>query len=265
MSSQADAAHDAELLHEELFAMVSHELRTPLASIIGYIDLAREGAVGTQRGYLDVVDRNARRLLRLVDDLLFSAQVEAGQIPLTAAEFDLVATLEEAVEAAVPRARARGIELELTPERSASCRGDRDRVSQVIDNLIANALKFTPPGGRVSVRLGQADSDAIVEISDSGPGIPLEEQSQLFERFYRSADAVEQSVPGVGLGLSIVKAIVEAHGGRIGVRGNEAGGATFELALPLRSGVCEGAQEARSSRSEPEPGTPRGPAVDRGR
>lgn len=254
MSSE-EASHDSERLRRELFAMVSHELRGPLGSIIGYLELARESAVGPQRGYLDVVDRNARRLLRLVDDLLFSAQVEAGQMPLTRTDFDLVKCLEETVEDAAPRARAGGTNLELVIERSAVCQGDRDRVRQVVDNLVANALKFTPPGGRVTVRLARAEREAVVQISDSGMGIPLEEQSQLFERFYRSADAVQKSIPGIGLGLSIVKAIVEAHGGRIGVRGNEAGGATFELALPLRAGVCEGVHEAsgRSSRSEPDP------------
>ena len=248
------AERDGERLREDLFGLVSHELRTPLASIIGYLDLAREDAVGEQRGFLNVVDRNARRLLRLVDDLLFSAQVEVGQVPLTRTEFDLREPVQEAVEAARPRARARGIRLELEVDRSTLCPGDRDRVTQVVDNLIGNALKFTPPGGEVAVRLTTAGRDAIVEISDSGPGVPADEQAKLFERFYRAPEAVEQAVPGVGLGLSIVKAIVEAHRGRIGVRGNPSGGATFELALPVLGSVKEGAQLAtgRSSRdSEP--------------
>jgi signal transduction histidine kinase len=258
---------DTERLHDELFGLVSHELRTPLASIIGYLDLAREGTKGEQRSYLDVVDRNARRLLRLVDDLLFSAQVEAGQIPLTESEFDLVEPVHDAVEAARPRARARGIQLELAVDRSTLCLGDRDRVTQVVDNLIANALKFTPPGGSVSVRLTTAESDAIVEIADSGPGIAHAEQAKLFERFYRSPDAVDEGVPGTGLGLSIVKSIVEAHGGRIGVRGNQSGGATFVLALPARGAVRQETQLAsgRPPSDRSDSPTPCDPATRRGR
>jgi signal transduction histidine kinase len=259
----------AARLQDELFGLVSHELRTPLASIIGYLDLAREGVFGEERGYLDVVDRNARRLLRLVDDLMFSAQVEAGQIPLASGEFDLLDALQEAVEAARPRASARGISLALEADGSTPCPGDRDRVSQVIDNLITNALKFTPPGGRVELRLATSESEATIEISDSGPGVPVDEQAKLFERFYRAPDAVEQAVPGLGLGLSIVKAIVEAHGGRIGVGGNDAGGATFVLALP-RIGVVSENRQLASGRSlrepvDPDPPTRCGSASGRGR
>jgi signal transduction histidine kinase len=248
----------AARLQDELFGLVSHELRTPLASIIGYLDLAREGVFGEERGYLDVVDRNARRLLRLVDDLLFSAQVEAGQMPLALGQFDLLYALQEAVEAARPRASARGIRLALAAGGSTLCAGDRDRVSQVIDNLITNALKFTPPGGQVALRLATTEGEATIEISDSGPGVPVDEQAKLFERFYRAPNAVEQAVPGLGLGLSIVKAIVDAHGGRIGVRGNDAGGATFVLALPRTGVVREDAQLAsgRSSRDSAEPDPP---------
>jgi signal transduction histidine kinase len=259
----------AARLQDELFGLVSHELRAPLASIIGYLDLAREGVFGAERGYLDVVDRNARRLLRIVDDLLFSAQVEAGQMPLAASQFDLLEALEEAVEAARPRASARGIRLALAADGSAVCPGDRDRVSQVIDNLITNALKFTPPGGEVALRLTTTDGEATIEISDSGPGVPLAEQAKLFERFYRAPNAVEQAVPGLGLGLSIVKAIVEAHGGRIGVGGNDAGGATFVLMLPRTGVVRENPQLARgrSSREpvDPDPPTRCESASGRGR
>jgi signal transduction histidine kinase len=240
---------DAEQLRDELFGLVSHELRTPLTSIIGYLDLVldpEERLTDEQRQFLGVVHRNAGRLLRLVDDLLLTAQIEAGRIPveLEAAPVNLVDVLTEAVEAARPLARSLGIQLECetngrgtrASERTRPgpiVRGDRDRLGQVIDNLISNALKFTPRSGRVIARLSESESEATVEISDSGPGVPLHEQARLFERFYRSSEAIDRAVPGVGLGLSIVKAIVESHGGRIGVRSDRSGGATFVLALPL--------------------------------
>jgi signal transduction histidine kinase len=240
---------DAERLRDELLGLVSHELRTPLTSIIGYLDLfldPEEHITAEQRHFLSVVQRNSRRLLRLVDDLLFTAQVEAGRAPveLEPGSVNLLDVLGEAVEAARPHAHALGIMLEDKISRPGTdaaartlpapmVRGDRDRLGQVIDNLISNALKFTPEGGRVAARLSESGGEATVEITDSGPGVPLHEQARLFERFYRSSDAVDRAVPGIGLGLSIVKAIVEAHGGRIGVRSERAGGATFVLVLPL--------------------------------
>jgi signal transduction histidine kinase len=231
---------ETERLREDLFGLVSHELRTPLTSIIGYLDLVLEpdgGLSEERRQFLEVVDRNARRLLRLVEDLLFTAQAEAGRLPveLESGHVELRDVLSEAVEAARPRARTRGIDLERTHDDGgpAICRGDRDRLGQVVDNLIANALKFTPEGGRVTARLTTSATEATIEVSDSGPGVPADEHARLFERFYRSPHAIDQAVPGLGLGLSIVKSIVEAHGGRIGVRSHRSGGATFELALPL--------------------------------
>jgi signal transduction histidine kinase len=153
---------EAELMKDEFFALVSHELRTPLTSIIGYLELLRDDlegdgdadpAVAQRVQFLSIVDRNARRLLRLVGDLLFVAQVEAGKLSLEEGEVELEAVARESVEAAGPRAARGGVELVVEAEPVAGCRGDHDRLAQALDNLVSNAIKFTPEGGRVTVRL----------------------------------------------------------------------------------------------------------------
>jgi signal transduction histidine kinase len=230
----------AELLKDQFFALVSHELRTPLTSIIGYLELVLddgEALSPNQRRFLSVVDRNARRLLRLVGDLLFVAHVEAGRLALEMGEVDLPTLTREAVEAARPHAEAKHLALEATTQEIPSMAGDRDRLAQVLDNLVSNAVKFTPDGGSVSVRLDARDSEALIEIEDTGVGIPASEQSRLYERFYRASTATERAIPGVGLGLTIAKAIVEAHGGELGFDSVEGHGTTFRIRLPRRPPV----------------------------
>ena len=233
------AEREAERLKEEFFALVSHELRTPLTSILGYVDLvleedAEEPLDPHVRRSLEVVERNARRLLRLVGDLLFVAQFEAGTLTLEPGVIDLPALAGQAVEAARPRARDKGVDLVLETEPVAQCAGDRDRVAQTFDNLISNAVKFTNPGGRVAVRVRAHGDRALLEVDDDGVGIPADEQGRLFERFFRASSATERAIPGVGLGLTIVKAIVEGHGGRIAVRSADGAGTCFQILFPLR-------------------------------
>src|SRR5262249_13659103 len=144
------AEADAQRLKDEFFALVSHELRTPLTSIIGYLDLIIEEEAGEisedQRRFLSVIERNARRLLRLVGDLLFAAQVEAGTLTLARERVDLEAVVSEAVEAGRPRAEQVKVQLSSDTEPVPALEGDPERIGQVLDNLISNALKFTPPG-----------------------------------------------------------------------------------------------------------------------
>jgi signal transduction histidine kinase len=184
-----------------------------------------------------VVDRNARRLLRLVGDLLFVAHVEAGRLALEMGQVDLPTLTREAVEAARPRAEAKHLALEATTHEIPPMAGDRDRLAQVLDNLVSNAVKFTPDGGSVSVRLDARDGEALIEIEDTGVGIPASEQSRLYERFYRASTATARAIPGVGLGLTIAKAIVEAHGGDLGFDSVEGRGTTFRVRLPRRPPV----------------------------
>ncbi len=230
------AEAEADRLKDEFFALVSHELRTPLTSIIGYLELALEedGVDQEARHFLEVVQRNAGRLLRLVGDLLFVAQVEAGTMTLDPEHVDLLSVCSESVETARPKAEAGRVSLVLDAGRVPTFTGDAGRLGQAVDNLVSNALKFTPPGGTVTVRLQRADDELVVEVSDTGIGIPDAEQTRLFDRFFRSRSAHDQAIPGVGLGLTIVKAIVDGHRGRIDVRSAEGRGTTFAIRLPLR-------------------------------
>jgi signal transduction histidine kinase len=229
------AEREADRLKDEFFALVSHELRTPLTSVIGYLELLRSDGIEDpqNRQFLDVIDRNARRLLRLVGDLLFIAQVEAGKLSLERSEVDLAAVASESVEAARPRADAAGVALATDVAELPAILGDRDRIGQAVDNLVSNALKFTLRGGSVTVRLRRDDGHALVEVADTGMGISRADQERLFERFFRTDAATSAAIPGVGLGLTITRAIVEGHGGSVSVHSVEGEGTTFAMRLPL--------------------------------
>jgi signal transduction histidine kinase len=239
--SDVTARREAERMKDEFSALVSHELRTPLTSIIGYLELLRDDAerdgddpAARQRAqFLNVVDRNARRLLRLVGDLLFVAQVEAGKLSLDEGAVDLGAVARESVEAAAPRAADAGVELTLEAAEVPPVQGDRDRLGQALDNLVSNAIKFTPRGGHVTVRLMREDDRAVLEVSDTGIGISEVDMQQLFQRFFRTQRATSAAIPGVGLGLTIAQAIVHGHEGRISVQSLDGEGTTFRIDLPL--------------------------------
>jgi signal transduction histidine kinase len=224
-------------LKDDFVASVSHELRTPLTSIRGYLDLVLDGQVDDlteeQLRYLSIVDRNAGRLLRVVDDLLFAAQVGAGKIALESGATDLDELVREAVEAARPVAAEHEVELMFDADGPAELVGDRARLAQIFDNLIANAIKFTPPGGQVEVRTFLAGDSAVVEVADTGIGISAEDQERLFQRFFRAESAILRAIDGTGLGLAIVKAIVDAHGGELAVESIAGQGTTFRIGLPL--------------------------------
>jgi PAS domain S-box-containing protein len=234
---QNERLRKLDRMKDEFIALVSHELRTPLTSICGYLELLLQDDVmaelpAAQMNWLEVIDRNAERLLRLVEDLLLTAQASAGNLALEQGELDIAAIIEQAVQASGPVAAARAITLTCSTELLPAASGDRLRIGQVIDNLISNALKFTPSGGTVEVRAYPHGSAARIEVADTGMGISEDEQTQLFERFFRTARAQEEAIPGVGLGLSISKAIVEGHNGRISVRSVEGVGTTFFVDLP---------------------------------
>lgn len=234
---QNERLRKLDRMKDEFIALVSHELRTPLTSICGYLELLLQDDVmadlpAAQLNWLQVIDRNAERLLRLVEDLLLTAQASAGNLALEKAELDVAAVVAQAVQAGTPVAAARGISLTCSAEPLPLTSGDRLRIGQVVDNLVSNALKFTPAGGSVEVRAYPHRSAVRIEVTDTGMGIAEHEQAQLFERFFRTARAQEQAIPGVGLGLSISKAIVEAHDGRISVKSAEGAGTTFFVDLP---------------------------------
>jgi signal transduction histidine kinase len=238
LSEQNQRLRELDRLKDEFVSLVSHELRTPLTSIRGYLELLLdEGSELTdeQRRFLGIVDRNSERLLGLVSDLLFLAQIEAGTVAIEEGVVDLEQIIEESVETASPGAAARGVALSFTTDALPQLRGDRARMAQVLDNLISNALKVTPGGGRVDVRLRAANDHAVIEVEDTGLGIPHDEQQQLFERFFRSSQATQNAIPGTGLGLTITKAIVESHGGQIALESTEDVGTLVRVELPLTS------------------------------
>jgi PAS domain S-box-containing protein len=235
LAAQNDQLRQLDALKDEFVSLVSHELRTPLTSIRGYLELVLDDAETTvpeeHRQYLAVVQRNSERLLRLVGDLLFVAQLDAGRLSVEKEALDLGVLAEESVQAATPTAGARGVAVALDAG-PAPLAGDRSRLAQLVDNLVSNAVKFTPEGGRVDLRVRTEEDAVVLEVSDSGMGIPAEEQPQLFERFFRSSNARRAAVPGTGLGLVIVRAIAEAHGGDVSVESTEGAGTTFTVRLP---------------------------------
>lgn len=230
-------AHEVARLKDEFVGTVSHELRTPLSSILGYLELVRdedENLTDEQKHFLSVTERNAQRLLDLVGDLLFVAQVDAGRMPLQTGRVLLPSLISAAVESALPAAARRGIAVEVGEQAGGlHVHGDAGRLGQAIDNLISNAVKFSRPGGTVTVSLTTDAAGAVLSVSDNGIGIPAAEMDRLFSRFFRSSTATQRAIQGIGLGLNITRAIVTAHGGHLSVDSVEGEGTTFRLHLPL--------------------------------
>jgi signal transduction histidine kinase len=234
LTEQNERLREADRLKDEFVALISHDLRTPLTSIIGYVELALDEDVPADvRSHLQVVSRNGERLLALVNDLLFVARLQTGELALEPNDVELAAVVEETVEALEPRAAAKGISLTCALDSVPTTRADRRRLLQLLDNLVANAVKFTPAGGSVHVSLGCENGAALLEIEDTGIGIAPEDQRRLFERFFRAESAVERQLPGTGLGLYISRVIAEAHRGSLSVRSEPGRGSTFRLELPL--------------------------------
>ena len=161
--------------------------------------------------------------------------MEAGKLSLEEADVDLADVGRESVETGRPRAARGGVELLLQADGDPHVRGDRDRLGQALDNLVSNAIKFTPEGGRVTVRIGRDGDRAVMEVRDTGMGISEADQRRLFQRFFRTERATGAAIPGVGLGLTIARAIVQGHHGEISVQSEEGAGTTFRIELPLRA------------------------------
>jgi PAS domain S-box-containing protein len=224
-------------LRDALIATVSHELRTPLTSIIGYLELLGTGPdqlSAEDAGYIEVVSRNAMRLQHMVEDLLFLAQLDAGSFSLELGDADLGELAGEAIEAARPAAEAKNLIVTLEHDQPAVVSVDANRIGQALDNLISNAIKFTPAGGKVHLLIENRGTAYTLHVTDTGYGIPASEQERLFGRFFRSTTASANHVPGTGLGLTIAKAIIESHGGSISFDSTEGKGTTFSVSLPKR-------------------------------
>ncbi|HVB27066.1 MAG TPA: HAMP domain-containing sensor histidine kinase, partial [Mycobacteriales bacterium] len=246
--------NEAAFARERRFvADASHELRTPLTSIRGFAELFRQGAAGDADDVARMLRRiedEAARMGLLVDDLLLLARLDQ-QRPLERAPVDLLTLVADAVQDARARDPGRPIDLELLPEGPAPAvvLGDDARLRQVLANLLSNTLRHTPPGAAVTVRVGVQDRDgvprAVLEVADTGPGMTAEDAARVFERFYRVDTSRTRASGGVGLGLSIVAALVAAHGGRVSVDTAPGAGCLFRVELPLPDGGVGPAEAGR--------------------
>ena len=219
----------------QFLAIVSHELRTPLTSIVSFCELIRGEADGlTSEGlrFLDIIERNADRLHRLIGDLLMLDRVEAGALPLDLADVSIPELTAEAVRSASAGAAKQGVTIVIRTGDGPSVRGDARRLTQVLDNLLANAVKFSHRNGVVRVTASCEGRTWRIDVADSGIGIPPTEADQLFNRFVRASNARTAGLPGIGLGLSIVKILTEMHGGRVEVHSVLGLGSTFSVFLP---------------------------------
>ena len=237
-----EAQRETERLKSEFFALVSHELRTPLTSIVGYADVLADEA-GDKLGeegsrFLEVIKRNAKRLDRLVQDLLLVAQVEAGAFTCEFQRADLERVARDIIEELRPAAEAAELELDLRAQPVEPFTADPVRIGQVMDNLVSNAIKYTPAGGRAELRLARSNGSCVIEVADTGVGIDREELQHLFDRFFRAGSASKGRIKGVGLGLAITKAIVDQHRGEIEIESEPGKGTTFRVLLPM-SGADE--------------------------
>jgi signal transduction histidine kinase len=235
LTAQNERLRELDRLKDEFVALVSHELRTPLTSIIGYVQLLRDERAGGMDAdhFAGVIQRNAERLLHLVGDLLFLSQMQSGQLELDVSDTDLASIAAGVVQELRPDAGRKHVGLTLSAAAVPHLAVDPSRMAQLFGNLISNAVKFTPEDGKVEVTLGAEGNEAVLSVSDTGIGIPAADQERIFERFFRTEAATQRMIPGSGVGLTISKAIVDAHQGTITVRSDEDHGSTFTVRLPL--------------------------------
>nr|WP_260408197.1 ATP-binding protein [Planomonospora venezuelensis] len=234
---QVRRLRDLDRMKDELVAVVSHELRTPIGAIRGYIEMLKDssGLDDEQLMFADVIDRKSAHLQRLVDDLLDLARLDAGHISLDARPLSLTELAQQAVDDHRPAADAKKLTLDADLTWRVPVHADPVRLRQVLDNLLSNAIRYTPAGGTVTLTAEREGGSAVISVSDTGIGVPAEQYPQLFDRFFRASTALESGVKGTGLGLAITRAIVEAHGGTIDASPRPGGGTVFTVRLPVES------------------------------
>lgn len=232
---------ELERVKGDFVATVSHELRTPITSIIGYTELLEDGAVGEltqpQSEIIDRVDRNGRRLLVLVEDLLTLSQIESSSLRMEAAVIDLRQVVCRARDGLEELLQGRTLDLNVSvPQERVVHHGDPVQLRRMVSNLLTNAVKFTPDGGSVQLELSSSGEQNQIVVTDDGVGMTDEDQTRLFARFFRSTSSFDQAVQGAGLGLTIVHAIVALHGGEVAVSSAQGRGTTVTVSLPRTVG-----------------------------
>jgi len=272
LASTLDRLKELDRIKNEFFANISHELRTPLTLILAPIDeLLDEAAPRDDRGRLQVVRRNAERLLRLIDDLLDLARLEAGGLRLNVAPVNLAGLVAQVVDAFRPAAEHKSLTLTLAlpaPPETSDIHGDPHRLEMVLTNLIGNALKFTPEGGRIDLRVAHDRAGVTVEVADSGPGIPAADLARIFDRFYQVEGSARRRHGGAGIGLALAKELAELHGGQLSATSAPGSGTTFRLVLPAgrahfrpdvierRRALIDGHQGRRATDPRPDSAAP---------
>jgi PAS domain S-box-containing protein len=238
-TARADA-EKANRLKDEFLATLSHELRTPLNAVIGWSRMLGSGRLDREgsRHALEVIERNAWAQKQIIEDILDVSRVITGKLQLNLSSVDLVAVVDAALDAVRPAMEAKEIQIETLIDTSLRMiTGDADRLQQVVWNILSNAAKFTPNRGKVEISVSQTNSHVLIQVKDSGPGIDLTFLPHVFERFRQADGSTTRTHGGLGLGLAIVRHLVELHGGTISVENREDGqGAIFTVRLPLPSG-----------------------------
>jgi signal transduction histidine kinase len=225
----------------DFISSVSHELRTPLTSIKGYASILLAGKLGELpkeiHNRLDKINRHSDELAHLVNDLLDISRIESGKVIMKQEPQDLNSLIEKVIDLLSVQLKERGLEtyIKQIPADAAVVFVDRNQIERVFINLIGNAIKFTPPKGKITVSAHKADKEVQLDITDTGCGIPEQAKEAIFEEFYRVDNPINEQVKGTGLGLALVKHIIEAHGGRIWVKSKEGAGSTFSFTLPQQT------------------------------
>ena len=227
---------EIERMKSELISIVSHELRSPLTSIKGYVDLMVAGDLGeipaSMKSYLEVVAENANRLARLIDDMLDLSRIESGKLAMHFGKVDIQYLCDYVYLTTKPQAVVKNQDFRLSIQKNSAVSGDIERLQQALTNLVSNAIKYTPEGGRIDLTANKKTGRVLIQVKDNGVGIDEADQARLFQKFFRVKNEKTRNIGGTGLGLCITKSIVEAHNGTIQVESKEGQGSTFTIELP---------------------------------
>lgn len=253
LRTRAEELAAANRAKEDFLATLSHELRTPLNAMLGWTRLLRMGKLDepAKSRALETIERNAHVQAQLIADILDVSRIVTGRLRLDLRPIELAPVVDAALDTLQPSAAAKGVDLSCTLARTGKVLGDPDRLQQVVWNLLSNAIKFTPAGGRVSVALTRSGAAALIAVTDTGEGIPPSLLPYVFDRFTQGDSSVTRMHGGLGLGLSIVRHIVELHGGQVSAQSEGEGcGATFSVKLPLRTIPLIGDDESNDWRTQ---------------